>query len=114
MARRRDAAPGFMVAGLGTLDHAIRRRRGARPPPRRRQTAPDRGRAGLLRQAAGRGLSRSVDEPTLFPPGSPESLLIAERNAGLFAEISDFRDAGFCGILCGTTTAWRCAEETRR
>jgi hypothetical protein len=27
--------------------------------------------------------------------------LIAERNAGLFAEISDFRRARFCGIVPG-------------
>jgi hypothetical protein len=41
-------------------------------------------------------------------------LVIAERNAGLFAEINDFREAGFCAILSGTITAWRCVEETRR
>src|SRR5207244_3653592 len=49
-------APGFLVAGLGEMDRPIRRRRGARAPPRRRQIASDRRRSGLLREAARRGL----------------------------------------------------------
>jgi hypothetical protein len=33
------------------------------------------------------------------------NVVIAERNAGLFAEISDFRRVNFCAIVTATITA---------
>ena len=57
MARRRDAGGRFVVAGLGAVGLAICRRRGAGAPSGRRQAQADRGRAGVIRQGAGGGLS---------------------------------------------------------
>ena len=50
------AARRLVVAGLGRMGRALRRRRGAGAPARRRQADADRGRAGQLRQGAGGGL----------------------------------------------------------
>jgi hypothetical protein len=41
----------------------------------------------------------------IYPPLGTPSAIVGDRNAGLFAEINDFRKAGFCAIVAATTTA---------
>ena len=56
----RDPAPRLLVVRLGPLAGAARRQESARPPARRRQAPPDRGRAGQLRQGARERIAVSI------------------------------------------------------